>query len=42
MTTTDLLAEPLTITGGRMAVPTEPGLGLRLDEDRLTRYRQDR
>ncbi|WP_338043789.1 mandelate racemase/muconate lactonizing enzyme family protein [Ornithinimicrobium flavum] len=38
----DLLAEPLTITGGRMAAPTEPGLGLRLDEDKLTRYRQDR
>ena len=38
----DLLAEPLTITGGRLAVPTDPGVGLRLDEDKLTRYRQDR
>ena len=37
----DLLAEPLTITDGRLAVPTDPGLGLQVDEDKLTRYRQD-
>jgi L-alanine-DL-glutamate epimerase-like enolase superfamily enzyme len=38
----DLLAEPLTITGGTLAVRPGPGLGLVIDEDRLTHYRQDR
>lgn len=37
----DLLVEPLTITGGRMAAPTAPGLGLHVDADKLARYRQD-
>ena len=37
----DLLVEPLTITGGRMAAPTAPGLGLHVDPDKLARYRQD-
>ena len=37
----DLLAEPLTISDGELAVPAGPGLGLRLDEDKLARYRQD-
>jgi L-alanine-DL-glutamate epimerase-like enolase superfamily enzyme len=38
----DLLAEPLTITGGTLAVRPGPGLGLVIDEDKLTHYRQDR
>lgn len=37
----DLLAEPLVITGGTLAAPTKPGLGLVVDADKLARYRQD-
>lgn len=37
----DLLAEPLRISDGRLAAPTSPGLGIRIDEDKLTRYRTD-
>ena len=37
----DLLAEPLTITGGELAAPTSPGLGLQIDPDKLAHYRQD-
>ncbi len=40
--TDDLLAEPLQIRDGRLLAPTTPGTGVVLDEDRLTRYRQDR
>lgn len=38
----DLLTRPLTVTGGRLAVPPGVGLGLEVDEDALSRYRQDR
>lgn len=37
----DLLTEPLTITGGTLAVPDGPGLGVAIDEEKLARYRQD-
>lgn len=37
----DLLAEPLTISQGRLAAPTEPGLGLQIDADKLATYRTD-
>ncbi len=35
----DLLAEPLAISDGRMAVPAGTGLGIDLDPDAVTRYR---
>lgn len=35
----DLLAEPLTITGGYVQVPEGPGLGITIDEGALTRYK---
>jgi L-alanine-DL-glutamate epimerase-like enolase superfamily enzyme len=35
----DLLAEPLTIAGGRMTLPTGPGLGVRIDSAAVARYR---
>ncbi|WP_307781279.1 mandelate racemase/muconate lactonizing enzyme family protein [Agilicoccus flavus] len=38
----DLLAEPLEISGGELAVREGPGLGLRIDEAKLARYRTDR
>jgi len=38
----DLLAEPLQISDGTLAVRQCPGLGLQIDEDKLQRYRQDR
>ncbi len=34
----DLLAEPLTITGGYLKVPDGPGLGVAVDEEALSRY----
>ncbi|MFE0427133.1 enolase C-terminal domain-like protein, partial [Streptomyces sp. NPDC058953] len=37
----DLLAEPLTITGGTLRVREGAGLGIRIDPDKLARYRQD-
>lgn len=37
----DLLAEPLTITGGVLPVRAGTGLGLRIDDEKLARYRQD-
>lgn len=37
----DLLAEPLTISGGILPVRTGPGLGLVIDEDKLAHYRTD-
>ncbi|WP_244928786.1 enolase C-terminal domain-like protein [Nocardioides sp. W7] len=40
--TDDLLADPLTIQDGELAVRQGPGLGLVIDEDKLARYRQDR
>jgi L-Ala-D/L-Glu epimerase len=38
----DLLAEPLRITDGTLAVRPGVGLGLDIDEDKLAHYRQDR
>lgn len=40
--TDDLLAEPLQIEGGTLRVREGPGLGVEIDEDKLTHYRQDR
>ena len=40
--TDDLLADPLVIQDGELAVRQGPGLGLVIDEDKLQRYRQDR
>jgi muconate cycloisomerase len=43
--TEDLLAEPFPISGGKVRVPTGPGLGVTVDEDRLafhTLERRDR
>ncbi|WP_417235347.1 enolase C-terminal domain-like protein [Arthrobacter sp.] len=37
----DLLAEPLVITDGRIRVREVPGVGAGIDEDKLSRYRQD-
>jgi L-alanine-DL-glutamate epimerase-like enolase superfamily enzyme len=37
----DLLAEPLQITDGTLAVRKGAGLGLEVDEDKLQHYRQD-
>jgi len=38
----DLVVAPPAIRDGRAAVPTAPGLGVEIDEDRLARYRLDR
>jgi hypothetical protein len=35
----DLLVEPLTIRGGYLKVPDQPGLGVTIDEQALARYR---
>ncbi|MFC7752131.1 mandelate racemase/muconate lactonizing enzyme family protein [Tsukamurella soli] len=37
----DLLTEPLRITGGELAAPTAPGIGVTVDPDKLARYRID-
>lgn len=37
----DLLAEPLQISDGTLSVRPGAGLGLQIDEDKLTHYRQD-
>ena len=34
-----LLKEPLVLTDGYLQVPTGPGLGLELDEDKIEEYR---
>jgi muconate cycloisomerase len=34
----DLLAEPFPIENGRVIVPRTPGLGIRVDEDRVRHY----
>ncbi len=39
--TDDLLAEPLVIEDGQLRVRQGPGLGIAIDEDKLTRYRTD-
>jgi muconate cycloisomerase len=40
--TEELLAEPLLYADFELAVPTEPGLGIALDEDRVAFHRRDR
>ena len=37
--TDDLLAEPLEIAGGELAVRPGPGLGIEIDPDKLAHYR---
>ena len=37
----DLLATPITITGGYARVPDAPGLGIQIDEEALARYRME-
>jgi hypothetical protein len=37
----DLLVEPLTIQGGFVKVPEQPGLGIEIDEDALARYKME-
>jgi muconate cycloisomerase len=34
----DLLAEPFPVKNGRVIVPTAPGLGIKVDEDRVRHY----
>lgn len=38
----DLIAEPIQIRGGRIAVRSAPGVGADVDEEKLSRYRLDR
>jgi muconate cycloisomerase len=38
----DILAEPLAYSDFEIAVPTGPGLGIALDEDKVDFYRRDR
>ena len=38
----DLVVAPPEIRDGRAAVPTAPGLGIEIDDERLQRYRLDR
>ena len=38
----DLLADPVRIVDGAIAVRTAPGLGIEIDESKLARYRTDR
>jgi muconate cycloisomerase len=40
--TEDILVEPLDYSEFGLAVPTGPGLGIAIDEDRLARFRRDR
>ncbi|MFC1526341.1 mandelate racemase/muconate lactonizing enzyme family protein, partial [Candidatus Latescibacterota bacterium] len=37
----DILTEPLQFVDGRLRVPTGPGLGVEVDEEKLEKYRQD-
>ena len=37
----DLLAEPLQIRDGAIAVPTVPGAGTQIDPEKLEKYRVD-
>ncbi len=37
----ELLTEPLQVSGGRLQLPAGPGLGIRLDDSVLARYRLD-
>lgn len=38
----DLIADPIRIEGGRIAVRDEPGVGADIDDDKLAHYRTDR
>ena len=38
----DLLAEPLRISNGELLASERPGIGVRIDEDKVERYRLDR
>jgi L-alanine-DL-glutamate epimerase-like enolase superfamily enzyme len=40
--TDDLLTAPMMISGGELAVPPGPGIGIEVDPEKLTRYRLDR
>jgi L-alanine-DL-glutamate epimerase-like enolase superfamily enzyme len=40
--TDDILAEPLVIADGKMAVLDRPGVGIEIDEDKLAHYRVDK
>ena len=37
----DILAEPFPVKNGKVHVPTAPGLGVRVDDDKLSKYRVD-
>lgn len=39
---TEIVAEPIDVTGGEVAVPDGPGLGIEVDEEAVERYRIDR
>ena len=39
---TDLLAEPVEVMNGEVAVPQGPGIGVQLDPDKIAHYRADR
>ena len=40
--TEEILAEPLDYADFSLGVPTGPGLGIALDEDKIARFRRDR
>ena len=37
----DILTEPFPVRGGQVHVPTGPGLGVTVDQDRLAKYRTE-
>lgn len=41
MLATDIAREPVRVVDGHVQIPTGPGLGIELDEDKLKRYRLD-
>ena len=40
--TEEILAQPLDYSDFHLTIPTTPGLGIQLDEDRVLHYRRDR
>ncbi|MBN1491725.1 MAG: mandelate racemase, partial [Phycisphaerae bacterium] len=38
LATRTILKQPLTAVGGEMSVPTGPGLGVEVDEDKVREY----
>ena len=38
----DILAEPFPVKNGKVIVPTKPGLGIQVDEDKLAKYTVER